>query len=408
MKPIQPEQFEELVNTQDDLITRVFPEYNRGFLRTLKQALLGNGGFMRCVKHPSYKAKKQPTNDCAVCQTIWNATQNIGKMVESDLVKDKDSESITKRKYEELLKKHKTLQSEVDEAFKLKTEPKPYTIRAEKGSSTESTAVVVASDWHIEEEVKPEAVNGLNKFNLSIMRERVNYFFQNSMKLVKKEQRETGIKHLIFAVLGDFFSNNIHEELMESNQLLPGDAAWEAQNHLIAGIQFYLANFDGDITVICHSGNHGRMTKKTHIATEAGNSLETYMYRNIANFFAGEKRVRFIVAEGYHTYFDIYDLTLRFHHGHSINYGGGVGGITIPVNKAIAQWNKGQHADLDVFGHFHQRFDGGNFIANGSLIGFNAYAVRIKASYEPPTQQFFLINSKFGKTVVAPILLGKV
>jgi hypothetical protein len=67
----------------------------------------------------------------------------------------------------------------------------------------------------------------------------------------------------------------------------------------------------------------------------------------------------------------IYDVTVRFHHGHSIRYAGGVGGIYIPTNKAIAQWNKGRHADLDVFGHFHQLRDGGNFICNGSLIGYN-------------------------------------
>jgi hypothetical protein len=42
---------------------------------------------------------------------------------------------------------------------------------------------------------------------------------------------------------------------------------------------------------------------------------------------------------------------------------------------------------------------------NGSLIGYNAYALAIKASPEPPVQAFFLIDSRFGKTVVCPVIL---
>jgi len=126
------------------------------------------------------------------------------------------------------------------------------------------------------------------------------------------------------------------------------------------------------------------------------------------DILANEPRVKFQIAEGYHAYVRLFDgkFVVRTHHGHGINYNGGVGGITIPVNKAIAQWNKGVKADLDVFGHFHTKLDGGNFVANGSLIGYNAYALRIKADYEKPSQTFFLVNRKYNsKTIVTPIFV---
>src|SRR5208282_6842766 len=95
---------------------------------------------------------------------------------------------------------------------------------------------------------------------------------------------------------------------------------------------------------------------------------------------------------------------IRFHHGHAIKYQGGVGGITISVNKAINSWNRNRNVKLDIFGHFHQFFDGGNFICNGSLVGYNAYAVAIKAAYERPSQTFLLVNKKHNtKSIVAPI-----
>jgi hypothetical protein len=108
-----------------------------------------------------------------------------------------------------------------------------------------------------------------------------------------------------------------------------------------------------------------------------------------------------------HSYVKVYDTMIRFQHGHAIKYGGGVGGIYIPVNKAIAQWNKGRHADLDVFGHFHQARDGGNFICNGSNIGYNSFALSIKADYEQPRQQLFLMDKKRGRTCTWPILTGE-
>jgi hypothetical protein len=234
----------------------------------------------------------------------------------------------------------------------------------------------------------------------------VRRFFQHGLKLLKKEQEATKIETLIVALLGDFISGSIHgQQSVENNRLLPMDAILEAQEHIGSGIQFLLDNSDVNITLPTAMGNHSRVTQKIHIGSEAGNSLERLMYHSLAQRFSGNKRVKFIINDGYHTYVEVYDTVVRFHHGHAVKYGGGVGGVTIPLNKAIAQWNKGRKADLDILGHLHQLLDGGNFIVNGSLIGYNAFALAIKASPEPPQQAFFLIDKDYGKTVVCPIIL---
>lgn len=275
-------------------------------------------------------------------------------------------------------------------------------------NDSEAVAVILASDFHLEEIVKPETVNGLNKFNLQIAEERSRQFFQNAQKLLVKEQQNAKIDTLILALLGDFISSNIHEELLENCSLRPIEAIIFAENLLIGGIQFLLDNTNVNIIIPCHVGNHTRITKKIHISTEKGNSLETFMYHHIRNFFKDNPRVTFMISDGYLSYLSVFNnFTIRFHHGHAVKYGGGVGGLTIPVNKAIAQWQKLKHADLDCFGHFHQFFDGGNFICNGSLIGYNSFAVMIKGGFERPKQAFFLIDKNRGKTVVCPITFDK-
>ena len=218
-------------------------------------------------------------------------------------------------------------------------------------------------------------------------------------------QKGTKIDTVILALLGDFCSLMIHEELMETNGCLPIEAMIKAQAMLASGIEYLLDHTTANFVVPCHSGNHGRITQKIRHSSEMGNSLEIYMYHNLAMYFAKNKRIKFLISTGYHTYIDVYDMKIRFHHGHAIRFGGGIGGIYIPVNKAIAQWNKGRHADLDVFGHFHQQRDGGNFLCNGSLIGYNAYALSIKAEFDVPKQTFFLVEKDWGKTIVAPIIV---
>lgn len=277
-----------------------------------------------------------------------------------------------------------------------------------KGTS-ESAAVIVWSDHHSEELVKRGAVNGENEFNLEIYDRRFSQLVHGTLAWLNIEQKKTTIKTLVIAMLGDYFTNNIHEDAAESNLLAPVDAAYNAQNHLIGGINYILEHTPDDLEllIVCHSGNHARITKKQRIATESGNSLEHYMFYIMRDHYKSNTRVKFQIAEGYHSYTTFFGgYTVRWHHGHAIKYQGGVGGITISVNKAIGQWNKTKWADLDVFGHFHTKFDGGNFIANGSLIGYNPYALFIKASFEKPSQTFFLINKKFmEKTMTAPIYL---
>ena len=333
--------------------------------------------------------------------------KTIDEQVEHDRLKMAET-SKTKQvseKYRLVMAKNERLQKEISAILRITETHQSLVIKPSSNGGSEATAFVVASDWHCEETVRPEQISGLNTFNLKSADSRITKFFQNSTRLVQIAQRDSHIKEMVVCLLGDFISGSIHEELVEGNSLLPIDAIIFAEARIRAGIEFYLKNTNLNLTIVCHAGNHSRITKKTHIATEQGNSLEFYMYNHLANLFANNKRVRFVIASGYHSYLDIYGFIVRLHHGHSVKYGGGVGGIYIPVNKAIAQWNKGRRADLDVFGHFHQLRDGGNFVCNGSLIGYNSFALSIKADYEPPKQAFFLIDRKHGKTLQAPIWL---
>ena len=310
----------------------------------------------------------------------------------------------------EALKQNERLQKEKSALLDLTDRtPQIFDIPVRTPSTdSESVAIILASDWHSEEEVLSGQVGGLNTHNLDVGMKRANNFWRGAQRLLGIFQKDTKIKTVVLGLLGDFITNSIHEDGAESNLLPPSDAIYRVQNMLLSGIDFLLKNTDSNLHIVCHSGNHGRMTKEQRVSTELGNSIEQFMYYHLRDLLKSEPRVTFQISEGYHSYVRLFEgkYIIRFHHGHGLNYGGGVGGITVPVRKAIAQWNKGQRADLDCFGHFHQYVDAGDFVANGSMIGYNAYALRIKADFEPPTQSFFLVNKRWNrKSIATPIFL---
>ncbi len=333
--------------------------------------------------------------------------QEVKEKIQEDrkVVQLSRSKSETDKKYKMLLEETERVRKELEIALAtedFKTSVIDY--RVSSGSS-EAVAFAIASDWHLEELVAPEKVNGLNKYNLEIAKQRAEEFFQNTVRLLSKEQKDVKIDTLVLALLGDFISSNIHDELLENCLLRPAEAIIFAEELIASGIEYILAHTKVKLIIPCCVGNHTRITRKVHISTEQGNSLETIMYSHLSRYFEKNKRVKFVIAQGYHQYLTVFEsYTVRFHHGHAMRFAGGVGGIYIPARKAIAQWQKVKYANLDVFGHFHNyKIDGDLFVLNGSLIGYNAFAVAIAADYERPRQAFFLVDKKRGKTVHVPI-----
>jgi hypothetical protein len=315
----------------------------------------------------------------------------------------------TEGKYKQALKTIEGLEA-INEAFTAIAAGHDNTLQivSREGSGTsEATPVVVASDWHAEEIVTLAQVSGLNENNLDIMDAKITRFFQATAKLIQKHLNPgVHIHDVVLALLGDFITNDIHEELVESVALKPMEAIIWVQDRMVAGINYLLNSTPYNYTVVTRVGNHSRTTKKTYFSQENGHSLEHLMYVFLKNNFRNEPRITFLIQDGYHLFLDVYDTTIRFHHGHAVKYGGGVGGITIPTLKAIAQWDDARHADLDVFGHFHQTTGNRKFKCNGSLIGYNSFGVSIKGTFEPPMQSLFLVDKRRGVTCDWPIIVS--
>lgn len=273
-----------------------------------------------------------------------------------------------------------------------------------QGAKREATALVCASDWHIEECVRPEQVAGRNRYNLEISEKRMQRFFQATRYAINFNRQIFTIRDCVLWLGGDLITNYLHEDNIESNELPPVKAIAYAYQSLCNGIRYLLEDPELERLVIpCNDGNHGRLTKRMHSSTRTDNSIEWLLYTMLADAFKDEPRVNFKIATGEQLYLNVYGRSIRFLHGDVVNYHGGVGGITIPLLRAMGRWESVRHADLTVLGHFHQLLSLPDLIVNGSLIGYSPYAMTIGARFEPPAQAFTILDSVRFKSISMPL-----
>jgi len=280
--------------------------------------------------------------------------------------------------------------------------------REQRSGLAEATPLVLASDWHIEEEVRPEQVDHRNRYNLEISRRRMERFFEATRWGINHNRQVFKIRDLCLWLGGDLITNYLHEDNVENNLLSPVEAIAYAQASLGDGIRFLLEDEELERIVLpCNDGNHGRLTKKTRSATRIENSIEWLLYTMLAREFKDEPRIEFLLPTSPHTYYEIYGRTIRFTHGDTCKYGGGVGGITIPIYKALARWQTVRQADLTCMGHFHQRTSLSDLIINGSLIGYSPYSLDIGARFEPPAQEFSILEPRRFRGLSMPLWVSE-
>ncbi len=270
----------------------------------------------------------------------------------------------------------------------------------------EACALVVLSDWHVEERVDPEVVQGLNRYTPKIAEFRFRRAAEAIVWLIREKQSRFDVRRILLGVLGDMITGYIHEELQESNYLSPPKATAFAAR-LVGDLIQHLLDADiglETIAVVFKCGNHGRTTHRVRTGTGVANSYEWIAYHIVMQRFADNPRVVFQLDEGHHSISEVYGMRIHTHHGDSVRSMGGVGGVDIPLNRSAARWREKYRAHVSIVGHFHEQQFGAKVLRNGSGIGYSSYADWLAhASPEPAQQIFCLIDKKRGLCHYTPL-----
>lgn len=258
-------------------------------------------------------------------------------------------------------------------------------------------AIALFSDTHIEETIEPASVLGKNEYNVSIAETRVKNYFKNLATCINKDN----VDELIFASLGDTISGYIHDELAQTNGLTPSEATIKAQSLIYCGLDFLCKNTNlNSIKFIGIVGNHSRTTKKIQHSNGYKLSYEWIMYQNIKNMceITGLP-IEFNIPESEMAVADMPDgKRFVFIHGYQIKSSGSgtVCGIYPALNRLAMKWDRTFNQDKIYLGHFHSCVSIPNAVVNGSIIGFNSFALSNGFAYEEPAQMYEVYDTERG------------
>lgn len=313
-----------------------------------------------------------------------------------------------KRQLERTVQEYQKLSDAYDIALNLKTSqvnrsiPK---IDTNKKSGNEATAIVQISDGHFGKVIIPSTVNGLNEYNPDIAKKRMHHCAENTIKLIKKEREDVKIDNLVLILGGDFLENSqLHNHSEMTTSMSPMEETLFSREILHKYIKTVCeyGNFK-KIAIACTRGNHSRITHRMVASVDYRMNYETILYSILKDDFSKEA-IEWTIPDSEIAEVDVYGKMLRVVHGHQIKFQGGVGGLTVPLNKYVMRMDQINKAFYNFVHHYHNlSYPTVRTTVNGSIVGYDPYAMSIGCSYEPPMQSFQLLDSKWGMTIKAPI-----
>lgn len=313
-----------------------------------------------------------------------------------------------KKQLDSVVKEYQKLSDAYDIALNLKStnvNVNVPSIDLTSKSPNEATAIVQISDGHFGKVIIPSTVNGLNDYNPDIAKKRMDTCAKNTMKLIKKEREDVAIENLVLILGGDFLENSqLHHHSEMTTSMSPMEEtlfAREVLNKYIKTVCEY-GDFK-NIVIACTRGNHSRITHRMIASVDYRMNYETILYSILKDDFRAEN-IEWAIPDSEIAEVDVYGNTLRVVHGHQIKFQGGVGGLTVPLNKYIMRMDQINKAFYNFVHHYHNlSYPTVRTTVNGSIVGYDPYAMSIGCTYEPPMQSFQLLDSRRGMTIKAPI-----
>jgi hypothetical protein len=254
------------------------------------------------------------------------------------------------------------------------------------------------SDWHLDEEVRPEEISNKNGYNREIARKRLKYYFENVCKVAHSYMRGFEYPGIVFNMLGDNFSGFIHDELRRTNSATMMESLVYWLGPLKAGL-LQLADSFGHVWVTGVVGNHGRHDKKPIAKMRAFENFDWLFMQLLKEFLKDDPRIHFTISNGQKLQFSIFDLRVITSHGDEAKGGSGIAGMLSPLLIAMSRMKKNYEFDQWWIGHWHYRADFRGIRVNGTGKGYDEYAALNNFDYQTPMQDFFLVAP--GRGVVA-------
>lgn len=286
--------------------------------------------------------------------------------------------------------------------------------RQRAGKATDRRALLHydLSDWHFDEVVDPAQIDGYNAYSRAIATMRLEKWVEKAIAVPRYYLAGYDVEGVVFALLGDMFSGQIHPELAETNEA-----------PLVAGLRYWLPRMQSALVavvdelkvksahVVCVVGNHSRLSHKPRAKFRAEDNFDYLLGEMLALLLKDDARFTFHVPTSADCRESYYGFLVGYTHGDQFRGGSGWGGMMSPIMRGI---DKKVRRDIVIaepahqtrMGHWHHYMPGTDFAVNGAGKGYDEWAYVSNLPPEPPMQAFSVFTPEHGNTLNAPIYVG--
>jgi hypothetical protein len=269
--------------------------------------------------------------------------------------------------------------------------------------ASEETILLVWSDWHAYEVIKPERTLDLNEYNAVVMAKRVKQIVLNSLSIKHRMERGGGWRfpRAVVACNGDFISGTIHEVERHSDAPSVIMAAYGTGLTLAAALRDLSPHFER-IDVYCTPGNHGRLPDARRMQQkDPSRNWDTAIYLYAKTALSEVKNIHFHIPDSYVVMYEIGSRNFLQTHGHEIKSWNSIPFYGIDrygrnVNALLTAKEKPVH--FYIISHFHSSggfpTGGGKSFINGSVIGGTEFSINALGKCDEPTQWMFGVDGK--------------
>lgn len=268
---------------------------------------------------------------------------------------------------------------------------------------------VMWSDWHWGEVVSGPEVNDVNRFDLGMAHQRARRLLSKTIQLLQEYEVRPEYPGIVVNLGGDMLSGDIHDELKETNEV-PNMVALLDLFGVLKLMLAKLADQFGSVFVPCVTGNHGRNTKKPQAKRRNTTNFDWLLYQFLAKAFEKDPRIEFYIPDGPDAWYRVYNHRYLLTHGDQFRGGDGMIGALGPIERGHKK-KQARNAAIDlgydtmVLGHWHQYIPMLDKIVNGSLKGYDEYALANNFGFQLPIQALWTTHHMIGINSMRPVYL---
>jgi len=293
--------------------------------------------------------------------------------------------------------------------------PPKFTKR--KGAVQE-TLVLVLSDGHHDQVVRPEEVGGIENYNFPISLRRGQTLVDSTIKFATQTLAGYQFRKLVVLSLGDSTSGSIHDAEKRSafgNQFKNDIAIGTFHGAMLRDLAAHFSL----VEVHCVSGNHGRVTTSKEYAGGPHRNHDYAIAKIAQSICFGQGNVRFNIPDSWSTTINIEGYGFNISHGDDLPGGAPWSSLSKRIKRQAGiqrgqdsskPFCNGLETDYAVVGHYHTLgFTEGNgysTIHNGAWLATDQYAYNKLGVAGVPSQWLFGVHQNHGVTWRLPVQLA--